>query len=418
MRPRGMGLDVVITDHHLPPPVLPRAVAVVDPHRPDCAYPDQDLTGAGLSYKLAAALLDRHWRRGRRPGGDRRHRHRCGRRADDRREPRDRPPRPRGAVPDAACRPARAPRAWLRRPRPADRARSRLRGRAADQRRRADRRRGAGDQPDARGGRRARRAPLRRARGGPRAPSRADEAGRGRCPGAGRGAGDRAVARPRRRVGAGPRRVGRRAACRTASRDRWPPRRWSATRCAARSVRRRTSMPPRPSRPAPHSSRSEAVTPRPADSACCRRRGTAFSAAFTALPRPFPMGGASEPVRPGRVVVDLVLPARLRGLDAVRAARAPRAVRSWPRRAGPGGDRHGAHGGAAPRRTRAARCAADAARARDVRHDRVRTRAGSAAAGAGRCGRPRRNARARRLRRDAAPAAAGRRLRATGGRAR
>ncbi len=57
---RSLGLDVVITDHHLPPPVLPRAVAVVDPHRPDCAYPDVDLTGAGLSYKLAAALLARH----------------------------------------------------------------------------------------------------------------------------------------------------------------------------------------------------------------------------------------------------------------------------------------------------------------------------------------------------------------------
>lgn len=56
---RGLGLDVVITDHHLPPAVLPRAVAVVDPHRPDCAYPDPDLTGAGLSYKLAAALLQR-----------------------------------------------------------------------------------------------------------------------------------------------------------------------------------------------------------------------------------------------------------------------------------------------------------------------------------------------------------------------
>jgi single-stranded-DNA-specific exonuclease len=57
---RELGLDVVITDHHLPPAVLPRAVAVVDPHRPDCAYPDPDLTGAGLSYKLAAALLARH----------------------------------------------------------------------------------------------------------------------------------------------------------------------------------------------------------------------------------------------------------------------------------------------------------------------------------------------------------------------
>jgi single-stranded-DNA-specific exonuclease len=57
---REIGLDVVITDHHLPGAVLPRAAAVVDPHRPDCAYPDPDLTGAGLSYKLAAALLERH----------------------------------------------------------------------------------------------------------------------------------------------------------------------------------------------------------------------------------------------------------------------------------------------------------------------------------------------------------------------
>ncbi|HEY6608324.1 MAG TPA: DHH family phosphoesterase, partial [Candidatus Limnocylindria bacterium] len=55
-----LGVDVVVTDHHLPPSELPRAVAVVDPHRADCAYPDPDLTGAGLSYKLAAALLARH----------------------------------------------------------------------------------------------------------------------------------------------------------------------------------------------------------------------------------------------------------------------------------------------------------------------------------------------------------------------
>lgn len=59
---RQLGMDVVVTDHHLPPAELPRAVAVVDPHRPDCAYPDPDLTGAGLSYKLGAALLARHGR--------------------------------------------------------------------------------------------------------------------------------------------------------------------------------------------------------------------------------------------------------------------------------------------------------------------------------------------------------------------
>lgn len=57
---RELGMEVVVTDHHLPPAELPRAVAVVDPHRADCAYPDPDLTGAGLSYKLAAALLARH----------------------------------------------------------------------------------------------------------------------------------------------------------------------------------------------------------------------------------------------------------------------------------------------------------------------------------------------------------------------
>ena len=56
---RSLGIDVVVTDHHLPPEILPRAIAVVDPHRPDCAYPDPDLTGAGLAYKLAAALLAR-----------------------------------------------------------------------------------------------------------------------------------------------------------------------------------------------------------------------------------------------------------------------------------------------------------------------------------------------------------------------
>jgi single-stranded-DNA-specific exonuclease len=54
-----IGLDVIVTDHHLPSGALPDAVAVVDPHRPDCAYPDADLTGAGLSFKLATALLGR-----------------------------------------------------------------------------------------------------------------------------------------------------------------------------------------------------------------------------------------------------------------------------------------------------------------------------------------------------------------------
>jgi single-stranded-DNA-specific exonuclease len=54
-----LGMDVIVTDHHLPSGALPRAVAVVDPHRSDCAYPDPDLTGAGIAFKLASALLAR-----------------------------------------------------------------------------------------------------------------------------------------------------------------------------------------------------------------------------------------------------------------------------------------------------------------------------------------------------------------------
>jgi single-stranded-DNA-specific exonuclease len=61
---RELGLDVVVTDHHLPPAVLPRAIAVVDPHRADCAYPDVDLTGAGVAYRLASELLARRGVRG------------------------------------------------------------------------------------------------------------------------------------------------------------------------------------------------------------------------------------------------------------------------------------------------------------------------------------------------------------------
>jgi single-stranded-DNA-specific exonuclease len=59
---RGLGMEVIVTDHHLPSGPLPLAVAVVDPHRPDCEYPDPDLTGAGLAFKLASALLARRGR--------------------------------------------------------------------------------------------------------------------------------------------------------------------------------------------------------------------------------------------------------------------------------------------------------------------------------------------------------------------
>ena len=49
-------LDIVVTDHHLPGENLPAAVAVVNPHRKDCAYPYKELCGAGIAFKLSQAL--------------------------------------------------------------------------------------------------------------------------------------------------------------------------------------------------------------------------------------------------------------------------------------------------------------------------------------------------------------------------
>ena len=53
---RQLGIDLVITDHHECKDTLPEAVAIVDPHRPDCTYPHQNLCGVGVAFKVASAL--------------------------------------------------------------------------------------------------------------------------------------------------------------------------------------------------------------------------------------------------------------------------------------------------------------------------------------------------------------------------
>ena len=52
----SLGLDVVVTDHHECREELPRAIAVVDPHRSDCGYPFKHLAGCGVALKLVLAL--------------------------------------------------------------------------------------------------------------------------------------------------------------------------------------------------------------------------------------------------------------------------------------------------------------------------------------------------------------------------
>lgn len=53
------GLDFIITDHHISDEIKgnPPAVAVVNPNQPDCPYPDKNLAGVGVAFKLADALL-------------------------------------------------------------------------------------------------------------------------------------------------------------------------------------------------------------------------------------------------------------------------------------------------------------------------------------------------------------------------
>ena len=57
---RRLGVDLIVTDHHLPGPQgIPSALAVVNPNQPGCMYPCKALCGAGVAFKVAQALIER-----------------------------------------------------------------------------------------------------------------------------------------------------------------------------------------------------------------------------------------------------------------------------------------------------------------------------------------------------------------------
>jgi single-stranded-DNA-specific exonuclease len=58
---RRLGLDLIITDHHLPEAhdALPQALSILNPNQPGCTYPEKSLCGAAIALKLAQALLER-----------------------------------------------------------------------------------------------------------------------------------------------------------------------------------------------------------------------------------------------------------------------------------------------------------------------------------------------------------------------
>jgi single-stranded-DNA-specific exonuclease len=58
-RARELGVDLIITDHHEPDTELPPALAVINPKRADCTYPDKYLAGVGVALKLVQALCRR-----------------------------------------------------------------------------------------------------------------------------------------------------------------------------------------------------------------------------------------------------------------------------------------------------------------------------------------------------------------------
>ena len=56
-RANQLGIDVIVTDHHLPEAALPPALAILNPNQPGCSYPEKNLCGAGVVFKLTQALF-------------------------------------------------------------------------------------------------------------------------------------------------------------------------------------------------------------------------------------------------------------------------------------------------------------------------------------------------------------------------
>jgi single-stranded-DNA-specific exonuclease len=54
---KAIGLDLIVSDHHMPLEELPDTYALINPKQPDCPYPFKELAGVGLAFKIAQALL-------------------------------------------------------------------------------------------------------------------------------------------------------------------------------------------------------------------------------------------------------------------------------------------------------------------------------------------------------------------------
>ncbi len=55
---KDLGMDFIICDHHLPDPIIPPAIAILNPKQIDCAYPFKELCGCGVVFKLITALAE------------------------------------------------------------------------------------------------------------------------------------------------------------------------------------------------------------------------------------------------------------------------------------------------------------------------------------------------------------------------